>query len=141
MSTQHPIQWVWGAYPLGIKWPGSETDHSPPFNDEVKNGEALPPLPIRSNGAVHNSLSTGATLPLSYLNLDTSVNIPVKIWIHFRPLGRLSYRTFSFKADNLIFFFSHEFENYLSKLKKKVCFVAGNLNIFTRKLNRCDLIS
>jgi hypothetical protein len=34
--TQPPIQWVSGALSLGIKWPGRETDHSPPSNAEVK---------------------------------------------------------------------------------------------------------
>jgi hypothetical protein len=30
---------------LGAKRPGREVDHSPPFNSEVKNGGATPPLP------------------------------------------------------------------------------------------------
>jgi hypothetical protein len=34
--TQPPIQWVPGALSLGIKRPGRETDHSPPFSAEVK---------------------------------------------------------------------------------------------------------
>jgi hypothetical protein len=35
--TQPPIQWVPGALSLGVKRPGREADHSPPFSAEVKN--------------------------------------------------------------------------------------------------------
>jgi hypothetical protein len=35
--TQPPIKWVPGAFSLGIKQPGRETDHSPPSSAEVKN--------------------------------------------------------------------------------------------------------
>jgi hypothetical protein len=35
--TQPPIQWVPGALSLGVKWPGCETDHSPPSSAKVKN--------------------------------------------------------------------------------------------------------
>jgi hypothetical protein len=40
-----------GAYLLGIKWPGRETDHSPQSSAEVKNDEStsIPPVPIRFN--------------------------------------------------------------------------------------------
>jgi hypothetical protein len=43
---QPPI--YWGPFPLfpGVKWPGSEADHSPP-STAIKNGKATPPLPIR----------------------------------------------------------------------------------------------
>jgi hypothetical protein len=34
--TQPPIQWVLGALSLGLKRPGCEADHSPPFSAEVK---------------------------------------------------------------------------------------------------------
>jgi hypothetical protein len=34
--TQPPIQWVPGAVPLGINWPGHEADHSPQPGAEVK---------------------------------------------------------------------------------------------------------
>jgi hypothetical protein len=35
--TQPSIQWVLGALSLGVKWPRSEADHSPPSTAEVKN--------------------------------------------------------------------------------------------------------
>jgi hypothetical protein len=35
--TQPPIQWLPGALSLGVKRPGCEADHSPPFSAEVKN--------------------------------------------------------------------------------------------------------
>jgi hypothetical protein len=34
--TQPPIQWVPGAFTLGLKRPEREADHSPPSNAEVK---------------------------------------------------------------------------------------------------------
>jgi hypothetical protein len=34
--TQPPIQWVPGALSLGVKRPGREADHSPPYSAEVK---------------------------------------------------------------------------------------------------------
>jgi hypothetical protein len=34
--TQPLIQWVPGALSLGVKQPGCEADHSPPYNAEVK---------------------------------------------------------------------------------------------------------
>jgi hypothetical protein len=35
------------SYPIGlsVERPGRKADHSPPFNVEVKNGGAIPPLP------------------------------------------------------------------------------------------------
>jgi hypothetical protein len=42
--TQPPIQWV-----PGVKRPGHEDDHSPPFAAEVKNGGAIYPLPHTSS--------------------------------------------------------------------------------------------
>jgi hypothetical protein len=47
--TQPPIRWVQGAISLGVKRLGPEVDHSPPFSAEVKNGEAVPPLPHTSS--------------------------------------------------------------------------------------------
>jgi hypothetical protein len=42
--TQPPIQWVPGGLSSGIKRPGREADHSPPFIAEVKKGGARPLL-------------------------------------------------------------------------------------------------
>jgi hypothetical protein len=36
---------VSGTLSLGVKRPGNETDHSPPFTAEVKNDGAIFPLP------------------------------------------------------------------------------------------------
>jgi hypothetical protein len=43
--TQPPMQWVPGALPLGVKWPGREADHSPTSVVEVKMGGFIPTLP------------------------------------------------------------------------------------------------
>jgi hypothetical protein len=42
-STQPPIQWVLGAFPPGVKWPGCEVDHSPASSAEVTYGGAIHP--------------------------------------------------------------------------------------------------
>jgi hypothetical protein len=34
--TQPPVQWVSGALSVGVKRPGREADHSPPYSTEVK---------------------------------------------------------------------------------------------------------
>jgi hypothetical protein len=34
---------------LGVKKPGLEDDHTPPFSSEVKNGGAIPPVPHTSS--------------------------------------------------------------------------------------------
>jgi hypothetical protein len=42
--THPPTQWIPGAVSTGVKWPGRETDLSPPSIAEVKNDEATPAL-------------------------------------------------------------------------------------------------
>jgi hypothetical protein len=61
-----PIQRVPGEIPWGVKRPRREADHSPPSNVKIKNGEILPPLPIRLHGLVLNFIRIGTTLPLPY---------------------------------------------------------------------------
>jgi hypothetical protein len=46
--TKSPLQWLSGALSPGIKRPGGAADHSPPSNDEIKNGGSIPPLPHTS---------------------------------------------------------------------------------------------
>jgi hypothetical protein len=44
--TQPPIQWVPGAFSLGVKWPRHEANHSPPSSAKVNNAcEAVIPCP------------------------------------------------------------------------------------------------
>jgi hypothetical protein len=51
--TQPPIQWVTGAFPLGVKWPRREADHSRPSSAEVKNAWSYTSTPpIRLHGVV-----------------------------------------------------------------------------------------
>jgi len=38
--TQPPILWVPRAVSLGVKWPGTEADHSPPSSAEVKDASS-----------------------------------------------------------------------------------------------------
>jgi hypothetical protein len=51
--TQPSIQWVQGAFSLGVKRPGHEADHSPPSSAEVKNAwNYTSTPPIRLYGVV-----------------------------------------------------------------------------------------
>jgi hypothetical protein len=50
-----PIQWVPGAFPLGVRRPGRETDHSLPSSAEVKNAwsyTSTPPIRLHGVGLV-----------------------------------------------------------------------------------------
>jgi hypothetical protein len=51
-STQPPLQWRTGALSPGVKWPGRESDHSPPPSAEVDNGAATAPLADHSGRVV-----------------------------------------------------------------------------------------
>jgi hypothetical protein len=48
-TTQSPIQWVPGALSQGVKRPGSEAEHSPSTNVEVKKRGFINPLPHTSS--------------------------------------------------------------------------------------------
>jgi hypothetical protein len=51
--THLPIQWLLRAISLGLKrW--VKADQSPPSNEEIKNGRAIPPLLVRSHNVVLN---------------------------------------------------------------------------------------
>jgi hypothetical protein len=52
--TQSPIQRITGPVSPGETHPEREADHSPPSSAEIKNGGAIPPLPIRLHGLVLN---------------------------------------------------------------------------------------
>jgi hypothetical protein len=45
VSTQPAIQRLQGVLSLRVQRPGREADHSPLSSAEVKNGEAIPPIP------------------------------------------------------------------------------------------------
>jgi hypothetical protein len=53
--TQHPIQWVSGAFSLGVKRPEREADHSSSTSAEVKKTYVYTSTPpIRLHGLVLN---------------------------------------------------------------------------------------
>jgi hypothetical protein len=47
--TLPPTQWVPGALSPGGNQPGREATHSPPASADVKNGRAIPPVPLTSS--------------------------------------------------------------------------------------------
>jgi hypothetical protein len=63
--TQPHIQWILWAVSLGVKWPGHEAGHSPPYSAEA--GECLElylQSPILLHGVVLSfKESIGTTLP------------------------------------------------------------------------------
>jgi hypothetical protein len=77
--TQPPIQWVPGALSLAVKWPGYETDRSPPSSAEVRMRGAIPPPPIRLHEVVL-SLSKRATLPYLYHHTGHCIHEDTKIF-------------------------------------------------------------
>jgi hypothetical protein len=96
-STQPPIQWVQEAPSLGVKRPGSEPDHSPPFNAEIKEWVGLY-LHSPNTSSWHGAyLSTGTTLtlPLSLHLIKLASNTGVgfelcqpRSEIHFLHYGK-----------------------------------------------------
>jgi hypothetical protein len=58
--TQPPLQWVLGAYSLGVKWPGCEADHSH-LVLKSRMMKLYIHSPILLLGIVLNQLSTGTT--------------------------------------------------------------------------------
>jgi hypothetical protein len=51
---QPPIQWIPGAFSLGVKLPGREADHSTPYSAEVNNTWSYTSThPVRIHGVVH----------------------------------------------------------------------------------------
>jgi hypothetical protein len=62
--TQPSIQWVPMSISLGVKRPVRETDHSPPFNAEVKNAWIYASTPQYTFMAWCSVKSTGTTLTL-----------------------------------------------------------------------------
>jgi hypothetical protein len=61
-STHPPNQRISGILASEVKRSGREADLSSPSTAEVKNGEAIPPLPIHLHVTVLNYLSTRTTL-------------------------------------------------------------------------------
>jgi hypothetical protein len=55
-SGAHPASYPKGTGALspGVKRAGRETDYSFPSSADVKNGRAIPPLPIHQHGMVPN---------------------------------------------------------------------------------------
>jgi hypothetical protein len=73
LSLLQSVQTVSGAhpssYPMGtgrVMRARCEAHHSPPSSVEVKNGGAIPPLPVSIHGMVLNQLSMRTTLPCLY---------------------------------------------------------------------------
>jgi hypothetical protein len=53
---------------IGVKWQGHEANHSYPPNAEVRNGGAVPPLPMHLHSMVLNYLKKGTTIPFNVIH-------------------------------------------------------------------------
>jgi hypothetical protein len=62
VPTQPAIRSVHGGFPLKVKRPDHEADHTPQSSAEVNKGGAVPALPIHLNCVVLNCLNTRTTL-------------------------------------------------------------------------------
>jgi hypothetical protein len=87
--TQPSVQWVAGVFPLGVKRQGLEVDHPPPFNDEVKNGGSMTPLPNTSLWRGNSLIKLRELLLLLLLLLSSSMAQE----IHAKPYGYTSNTT------------------------------------------------
>jgi hypothetical protein len=70
--TQPPVQWVTGAVSLGVRRPGREADHSPPFSAEVEEFVELylhSPNTLSWRGTQLKK-STGITLPFTIFSVE-----------------------------------------------------------------------
>jgi hypothetical protein len=86
-ATQPLIQWVPEDLSLNVKFPGRETDLSPPSNADVKNGGAIPPYTIYLHGVVLNYLRTGIALSFA-LFFIIIINMATARDFVFIPSGR-----------------------------------------------------
>jgi hypothetical protein len=94
LSTQTPIQWVPGALSPGLKRPGREADHSPPFSADVKECVGLylhsPITPSWRGVQLHNKKKKSTRTTLPYISLETFGYILVYTHIityHARQFG------------------------------------------------------
>jgi hypothetical protein len=51
---QPPVQWVPRTVFTGMRWTGHKADHMTISGTQVKNGGAIPPLPISPHGKLLN---------------------------------------------------------------------------------------
>jgi len=71
--TQPPMQWILGALPLGLKWPGHEADHSPPSSAEAK-------LYLHSPKTSSWRGAIGTTLRLPYWESILNAVVRISFW-------------------------------------------------------------
>jgi hypothetical protein len=62
-----------GSFPVRVKQPGLEADHSPSSNAMVKNAELYLHSTISLHGVVINELSTGTPLPLYVITVNSEM--------------------------------------------------------------------
>jgi hypothetical protein len=96
--TQPPIQWVPGALSMGVKWPGRESDHSPPSSAKVKGCVQLylhsPDTPSWRRAQLKRR--DNLTLHLSYLTITSIVILFQNFFFSFFLANFLSHFLFLF---------------------------------------------
>jgi hypothetical protein len=115
--NQSPMQWVPEAASNGVKRRQREAEHPPPSSAEVKNGEAIPPLPNKSS-------CCGAELIKQRSNFILPCH-PSMLW---SPKRYKQYRFFRF-SDKYLICISHIFQTcYMSRRSPSWRIVANILS-------------
>jgi hypothetical protein len=76
-----PIQWVPEALSPGVKWPGRETDNSPPSSAEVKNGGLIPTLPHTSPWNNVSLIKHSDILTFAFLQYSSSSHQKLTVYL------------------------------------------------------------
>jgi hypothetical protein len=82
-SEANPVSYTMGngVISLRVMRQRRESDHTPPSSAVVKNGRAIPSLPISLHDMVLNYLSTGTTFTFTF-PLPSVGSLRVSIWFH-----------------------------------------------------------
>jgi hypothetical protein len=91
LAGPHKASYIMGpaVASQGINRPEREIDHPVPTSVEVKNGGAVPPLPIRLHDLLFKSISAGTTLPPLYFTPGSHVTL-IQLMLHIINFVRIS---------------------------------------------------
>jgi len=90
--AQPLIQWVQETLSLGVKWPGSEADHSPPSSTVVKNTVIYTSTPpIRLRGALLSRAQGQLCFYLYHMNHMSSPGQPFLDTLSFCKVRNRGY--------------------------------------------------
>jgi hypothetical protein len=117
--TQPTIQWVPGAFSVGVKRPGRETDHSPPSRSRSRMRGAIPPLHqyvfmawclvkhteeeiMSSDHKKQRKIKMFCTIPFYFIAVDARAQTSVVQMRHITRLGATRRQVADIKPKLLI---------------------------------------